>query len=131
MAGTNDQPEDSPAGPSTLSPIIVAQSEAGTSGFALKKDWTREELETLGPRQLGRLKSQGINIGDLLSRKRLKRVARENKEKNGETSTQSPDTANIEGGKKKPKTQKKIDKREARKAESAQLHVDEEDAMNQ
>jgi len=51
----------------------MAPSEAGTTGSAFKKDWTREELETLGPRQLGRLKAQGVDVGDLLGRKRIKR----------------------------------------------------------
>ena len=54
----------------------MAPSEAGTTGSAFKKDWTREELEAMGPRQLGRLKAQGVDVGDLLSRKRIKRDPR-------------------------------------------------------
>ena len=45
-----------------------------------KKEWTREELENLGPRQLGRLKAQGVDVGDLLSKKRVKRIGKEKKE---------------------------------------------------
>ena len=68
----------------------MAPSEAGTTGSAFKKDWTREELEGLGPRQLGRLKAQGVDVGDLLSRKRTKR----------DPSVQGKGKANGAGGKK-------------------------------
>ena len=36
------------------------------------KDWTREELEKLNVKQLGRLKSQGVDIGNLITKKRKK-----------------------------------------------------------
>lgn len=138
MAGGNEDAEQPAAGPSSPSPALVAQSEAGTSGFALKKDWTKEELETLGPRQLGRLKSQGVNIGDLLSRKRLKRVARENSEReNGQEKVEEQEEVEStvdskkdnSAGKKISRSQKKKQKR--LNAIAREGGADEEDAMNQ
>ena len=32
--------------------------------------WTKEELEQLGLRQLGRLKSQGVDVGEVYNRKK-------------------------------------------------------------
>ncbi|EIW68303.1 hypothetical protein TREMEDRAFT_69302 [Tremella mesenterica DSM 1558] len=51
-----------------------AVSEAGESVVSMKgklpNEWTREELEKLNVKQLGRLKAQGVDTGDLIYKKK-------------------------------------------------------------
>lgn len=131
LAGPSELQEDeeaaasSSASPKPTPASRIAPSEAGTAGFALKRDYTREELEAMGPRALGRLKALGVDVGNLTSRKKLKRDARLKREAEGMVEARGK-----KGGK-KFEPRKGMQPAQNGETPAAVEEVDEEDAMNE
>ncbi|ORX38234.1 WD40-repeat-containing domain protein [Kockovaella imperatae] len=60
--------DDDLAGPADDKTVTIGDA----SGNASEKTYSRAELEKMNPKQLGRLKAKGVDIGDLMPRKKKK-----------------------------------------------------------
>ena len=49
---------------------LAGPAEGGTPGPESGKTYTQEELEKMAPKELGRLKSKGVDVGDIITKKR-------------------------------------------------------------
>lgn len=63
--------DDDLAGPAAGEADSASNAATGTgTGDKIKKDYTREELEAMGVKQLGRLKAHGVDVQELLLRRK-------------------------------------------------------------
>ena len=68
--------DDDLAGETAAIPERIGGGGLRGSGGGLKKVGTSQELEKMSVKQLGRLKAQGLKVGDLIGRKRREMRAR-------------------------------------------------------
>lgn len=64
------------AGPQPSSEAGDSTSLAGQGGVGPKKTWSPEELAKMSVKQLGRLKSQGVDVGDLMTKRKKELLTR-------------------------------------------------------
>ena len=59
-----------------------------------QKSWAPEELEKMSGKQLGRLKAQGVDVGDIMRRRGMEAKVAERHSKTGRTEAGAPDRFN-------------------------------------